>query len=493
MCNSPDTIHLVQAVVPTVALPLATIMFLLNALVSWVASLFGLKLNWGGPDRLLRALFRPRVIAAAVIFNLVTIGLVYGWRKSQTLPSPLVEIQWMNTSLVRNSAAPGAGRTYTDSPGRVSEIDRPAGAAQAQSMTFRQLWRVKAGRGVNGAATVAGSSVFVGSVDGYVYELDESDGHLVRRFFVGTTISPDPVVWKNRLFVGEGTHDMHRARMYAFDLRSGQFAGAVQTSGHTEGTPSVVHDDRTGRDHLLFAAGPDGVYSVDPLTLEPQWHFVGGHTDADPRVRDGRVYFSTGVEKNVADSKHFAYALDLATGAQVWRAETPASGWMPGAFVAHEVCFGVGEIYVKSSFGQVSCYDLDNGKASDVASADAPVLSVPLRVGSEVIVADRDGEVCGLRFPQGYRAWCHETHGEATASLTYVAPGAVIYPAATEGLLAFDAETGRMLTAWKPAPAEGSWKTTNARATLSRSGSAVFLTDVAGNVRKIEARVQIAK
>ena len=35
-----------NAVVPTLALPLATITFLLNALVTWLASLFGLKLQW---------------------------------------------------------------------------------------------------------------------------------------------------------------------------------------------------------------------------------------------------------------------------------------------------------------------------------------------------------------------------------------------------------------------------------------------------------------
>jgi outer membrane protein assembly factor BamB len=487
MCNPPDV---VTAVVPTVAVPLATIMFLINALVSWVASLFGLKLNWEGPRELLRALLRPRVVAAVVLVNLVTMGLVYAWRQSRTMPSPLMEVTWVNARLQKEWGSVGAGRSYADSTGRVTEAADPVGGAQVQSVAFRQLWRVKAGRGTMGAATVAGSSVFVGSVDGYVYEFDGGDGKLLRRFFVGTEISPDPVVWKSRLFVGEGTHDMHRARVYSFDLTTGRFVGAVQTKGHTEGTPAVVHDDNTGRDHLLFAAGPDGVYSVDPLTLEQQWHFVGGHTDSDPRALGGRVYFSTGMEKDVPGTSHFAYALDLATGATIWRTETPASGWMPGVFVDHEICFGVGELYAKSSFGQVSCYDIDSGRAGWVASADAPVLSVPLRLGRELVVADRDGEVCGLRLPEGRRAWCRATHAEANASVSYLAPGALIYPSAAEGLLALDPENGRTLAVWKPGPGEGEWAKTNARATLARDGSSFYLTDVSGNLRKIEARVE---
>jgi outer membrane protein assembly factor BamB len=488
MCNSPEV---VQAVVPTVAVPLATIMFLVNAFVSWVASLFGLRLNWNGPRELLRVFLRRRVVVMVVLVNLGTIGLVYARRQFQTMPSPLIEIKWMNAGLQRRWGSVGAGRTYANSTGRVTEVDRSTSGARVQSVAFRQLWRVSAGPRNMGAATVAGHSVFVGSVDGYVYEFDESDGTLLRRFFVGSEISPDPVIWKNRLFVGEGTHDMHRARLYAFDLTSGQFLGAVQTHGHTEGTPAVAHDDKTGRDHLLFAAGADGIYSVDPLTLKEHWHFNGGHTDSDPRVLGGRVYFSTGVEKGVPGTEHFAYALDLATGATIWRTETPASGWMPGAFVGHEVCFGVGEIYTRSSFGQLSCYDVDTGKAGTVVSADAPVLSVPLRVGNHVAVADRDGQICVTQVPLGNRVWCRSTNGEANASLTYLASGAFLYPSATEGLFAFDPEQGRTLADWKPTAADGEWAKTNGRATLARDGSAVYLTDEAGNLRKIEARVHL--
>jgi hypothetical protein len=107
------------------------------------------------------------------------------------------------------------------------------------------------------------------------------------------------------------------------------------------------------------------------------------------------------------------------------------------------------------------------------------------------VVADRDGEVCAMQFPHGYRAWCRATNGEASASLTYLPPGALIYPSATQGLLAFDPEKGRTLAVWKPTPEEGDWAKTNARATLARDGSAVYLTDEAGNLRKIEARVRL--
>jgi outer membrane protein assembly factor BamB len=486
MCNSPE---IVKAVVPTVAVPLATIMFLVNAIVSWVASLFGLRLKWEGPRDLLRMLLRPRVIAAAVLFNLVTVGLVYAWRHTRSMPSPLIEVEWMNAGLQRRWSAVGATRTYTDSIGRVTEVPERLDRSVVQSLAFRQLWRAKAGRGTLGAATVAGNSVFVGSTDGYVYEFDESDGRLLRRFYIGAEVSPDPVVWKNRLFVGEGTHETHRARLYAFDLTSSRFLGAVQTTGHTEGTPVIVHDD-SGRDHLLFTAGADGVYSVDPLTLEQQWHFVGGHTDGEPRVLGGRVYFSTGVERGVPETKHLAYALDLARGETIWKTETPASGWMPGTFVGHEICFSVGEIYTKSSFGQVSCYDIESGRSGAAATADAPLSSIPLRVGNHVFVADRDGEVCDMKFPQGNRAWCYPTHAEGSASVTYLAPGVVIYPSATRGLLAFDPENGRTLAVWKPTPTDGGWAATNARATLARGGSALYLTDTSGNVRKIDVRIQ---
>jgi hypothetical protein len=366
MCNSPEV---VQAVVPTVAVPLATIMFLVNALVSWVASLFGVRLNWDGPRQLLRAVLRPRVVAVAILVNLATVGFVYARRQARTMPSPLIEIKWMNAGLQRRGGSVGTGRTYTDSTGRVTEVDRQTGGARVQSVAFQQLWRASAGPGVMGAATVAGHSVFVGSVDGYVYEFDESNGTLLRRFFVGSEISPDVVIWKNRLFVGEGTHDMHRARLYAFDLTSGQLLGAVQTHGHTEGTPAVAHDDKTGRDHLLFVAGADGIYSVDPLTLKSN-----GTSSADTRIRirvlGGRVYFSTGVRRD-AGTKPFRVC------ARSWRlapdlaAEMPASGWMPGRSSATRSASASARS-TRVVVRPVDCYDIDTGRAGTVATRMLP-------------------------------------------------------------------------------------------------------------------------
>ena len=164
MCNSPE---IVKAVVPTVALPLATIVFLLNAVVSWIASLFGLTLDWQGPRRFLSAALRPRIMVPVILLNLATVGACYAWRQSRTMPSPLLEVEWMNNRLQRQWGAVGTGRTYTDSTGRVTERVLPSDASSVQSVTFRQLWRAKAGRGTLGAATVAGHSVFAGSVDGY--------------------------------------------------------------------------------------------------------------------------------------------------------------------------------------------------------------------------------------------------------------------------------------------------------------------------------------
>ena len=295
---------------------------------------------------------------------------------------------------------------------------------------------------------------------------------------------------KNRLFVGEGDHEMSRARIYAFDLKSGELLGAFQTAGHTEGTPSLVHDADTGLDHLLFTAGRDGVYSIDPVTLKEQWHFVGGHSDGDPRVRNGRVYVATGVEKGVSNSRHRAYALDLKTGEKIWSAELPASGWMPAVFAGNEVCFGVGEIYWNSPLGQLSCYDRETGRPGPTWNRTAPVLSIPLRVGNQVVVADRDGQVCSYRLPQVSQGWCYSTHGAAAASVTYVEPGALLYPSATGGLLAFEPEGGRLLASWKPTQAEGAWKKTQARATLAAGGGSIFLTDSDGSLRKIAMQIE---
>jgi outer membrane protein assembly factor BamB len=336
---------------------------------------------------------------------------------------------------------------------------------------------------------VSGQSAFVGCDDGYTYELDQIDGKILRRFHTGTQVTTEPLIWNSRLYVGEGVHTTHHARIYSFDLRTGQMLGTFQTLGHTEGNPILATSH--GISSLFAMAGKDGIYSLDPDSLEQRWHQVLGHTDSEVRVEGDRVFFATGVEKGEPASSHRAYALDFSTGKVLWSAELAASGWMAPVIIGREVCFGVGEIYSESKFGALTCFDQSTGEMTHTINTKSPVLGVPFLLGQTVMTSNLDGEVCAFGWPSGNRLWCHKTEGKTFASVTYEDHGNFFYPSAKEGLLLLDATRGSLKAKWMPTADQGKWAKSYSRVTRGADGW--YLSDSVGNIRKFSVEVLRAK
>lgn len=479
---SPSVTSLQLAVVPTVVIPFAIVSALCSALATFIAGLFGLNLKWEGPKRLLEVLIKPRVIVTAVLLNAAFLGAWHTYKYVKNSPSFLRTVKSENSKL-SGAAAFDSMRTYTEYTQRYNHFQESPDKPTKKIKAVSQQWVAKTSQGVFGAVTLSGESAFVGSDDGHVYEFERKDGALVRKFFIGTALTPQPVIWKGRLFQGEGLHDTINARIYSFDLKSGNFLGAYQTKGHTEGMPAIF--EYLGQALMFVMAGADGIHAVDPLTLEKKWSMFPGHVDSEVRVVDGRVFFATGIEKGRDERTHRAYALDFFTGAVIWKVELSASGWMPPVVVGNEVCFGTGEIYVESHFGQFSCYDRATGTPKFSANLEAPLMGIPMLLGQKgIITADLQGQVCSITYPEGWRRWCMPSHGKKTyASAATDGRGHVLYPTHDDGIVVLDADTGALQLSWKPTEQEKPFGSIYSRVVVGDDGW--YIADLDGHVRKI--------
>lgn len=479
VCGEPAV---VKAVVPTIAIPFAAAFFLLNALATSIASLFGVKLKLEGPKRFFEVLLKPRVLLGVVALNLIFTGGYFGYRYWKNTPAALWRVQRENEKLQREYASEARSVIYLNTSrenndtGQISQF-------RAGPVSFRQVWRTKIKKGSFGSLSLSGSSAFVGSDDGYVYELARDSGKILRRFFVGGKLTPEPIIWNSRLFIGEGVHDTRNARVYAFDLKSGAFLGAVQTRGHTEGTPLI--SEYRGRTLLFVMAGSDGLYAVDPISLEVKWHQILGHTDSEVRIWEGHVYFATAVEKGFPENIRRAYSLNFETGEVEWSAELPASGWMPPVVTERHVCWGLGEIYGKSRAGYLSCFDRLTGAPQFTTPFQAPVLGIPFLVGTTLAISTMSGEVCALSYPEGTKLWCKPGNVDKTyTSVTYDGHGRFLYASKGDGIYAYERHTGTLLGHWLPAKDEGKWEDTYSRVVVAEDG--FYTSDSVGNIRRLE-------
>lgn len=445
--NSPE----VQlAIVPTVVLPFTILGVLISVIATNVAAFFGYRLRAEGPRRLLELLLKPRVIISALSLNLLIYAGYEAFQFYNNYPA------FMSTVRSQNRMNPPSDRVYQNA---LLYTDKREPFAETRPVTkITQQWSKAVGSGVFGGITVSGDSLFVGNALGEVREIDKHTGKQLRRFFIGTPVTPQPTVYKNWLIVGEGEHATHHARVYAFNLQTGKLDRTFQTKGHIEGNMVIYHYE--GRDYLFVSAGKDGFYALNPETFKVYWHVKVSHTDGEIRVSDGVAFFTDAMEKGYYQGILHAYAVDLKTGKKIWKQTIPTSGWNNAIFHRNDVCFFLGEVYYKTDYGQLACYRQKTGEPTVTINMDQSQLRRPEHIGDYAVAAGIMGKVCRIHLDHLTMKWCVQTKMKFKRFYSWPAVdryGNVAIPTHTEGLVVYRWSDGRRLLNWTPQADDKPW------------------------------------
>ncbi len=442
---NPEVLAPVQKlIIPTVMIPLTAVTVALSMIASFIAGLFGIRLKTEGPRRLLEVLLKPRVLLGALVLNLVILGSIHGYNYVKNYPRFIWTIERQQAK-----AAQPSDRDYGNHHSVLGEFEPAQRSAPAEKVSqARLLWSQTLAKGAFRSPLIAGGSVFVGSMDGFVYELDAQTGKQLRSFYIGTPVTPELTIDDGVLYVGEGVHDTHSARIYAYDLKTGLLKGVYQTKGHTEGQPVI--GEHAGMKLLFAVAGADGVHAVDPKTMKARWTANDGHIDASVRVFGGRVFAGTGREKGDSEkNRSYAVAYDFASGEKVWKMELPASSWMNPVIWREHVCFVYGEVYFESGLGGVQCFRQDTGLPTKSFNLAAPQTTLPLVIRDSLITTDSKGAVCSIDLVSNQTQWCHKVafkQGMNFASPVYSPErDALIYASMSDGLYFLDRKTGQLV------------------------------------------------
>jgi len=478
----PIEIH--PQIIPTVLIPLTAVGVAISALATFIAALFGIRLKAEGPKKLFEVLLKPRILISALLFNVFIFGGIKSYNYYKNLPSFefVIKREQKKNEKVSNYSYPDV---LEPKPAVVSKISDPT-----LDLTIEQTSKIQIEKGSFRGAILAGDTYFVSTDAGYVLEFEYGGSAPFRKFYVGTDVSPAPIIYNEKLYVGEGRHETHHARIYKFDLRSGRYEGAFSTRGHTEASAVVgLHE---GQALLFAAAGSDGIYAIDPATMTEVWHQVDGHTDSSVHVSEGLVFSGTGREKNDANSwRSYATAYEFGTGIKVWQRELPASSWMEPTEVDNDVCFVFGEVYFKSNVGGVSCYDKKTGESRMGYMHPHPVVAVPIVIEKDIIISDFVGNVCRISSENGRVRWCKMTSeaNKSFANATYDTNlNVLVYPSRKGGLYVLNPRDGAIVAMWVPDGDE--WSSTLAPVAISKVGWIV--TDIDQSIRIIRATSSVS-
>jgi outer membrane protein assembly factor BamB len=329
-----------------------------------------------------------------------------------------------------------------------------------------RVWFRQAGPRINSTATVVDGTVYVGSADKKLYALNAATGAIQCTFFTGGVIASSPVAVNPDgtgvvVYFGDnglsGTDDGgHVWAMNGVDPNAATNCskkwvfnayGSPPGSQPNAGTwsPPAFGKDKNGRPLVFFGGSSpdDAVYAVDARAGTKVWRFQANPDhkfDADvgagPTVSaPGRNGFADGVVY-VSGKENAVYALNLRTGAKVWRFDIVADS--PGvegyarstAALVHDLLFvGYG-----SGLYQLSALD---GAKDWKTAPTAEVISSPAVVGSDssriAIAGDLTGVVRAWDAGTGSQRWSYQTSGQVYSSPAVSA--GTIFIGSTDGFL----------------------------------------------------------
>ncbi len=191
--------------------------------------------------------------------------------------------------------------------GRVYAVDTTTGAVTARYTEIaRAVWATP---------LVSDDTVYVTSLDHYVYALNRADLRLKWKQDLGASSAGTPALAQGMLYIGSFNNKLH-----AFDAATGAEKWSKDTGNWVWGGPIV-------NDGMLYFTDLSGmVYALDAQSGGQKWGVTpGGIIRASPTVISDTVY--------VGDEAGKLYALNLSDGGVRWSQPQTATG-KPGQLLA---------------------------------------------------------------------------------------------------------------------------------------------------------------
>jgi outer membrane protein assembly factor BamB len=176
---------------------------------------------------------------------------------------------------------------------------------------------------------------------------------------------------------------------------------------------------------------------------------------APPIVVDGRIY--------VLDAQARVFALDARTGNRLWDKNLAPQGpdddfdffglfgpdmsIDPSKGFGGGTAFDAGKLFVSTGFGSVFALDAATGSQLWKADLEVPIVNAPVASGGRVFVSSQDNHFVALSEKDGHVLWDHqgisESAGILTSTSAAVAGDTVIVPYTSGELYAIRVDNGR--------------------------------------------------
>ena len=248
--------------------------------------------------------------------------------------------------------------------------------------------------GVYGAPIVAAGVVYMGAYDGNVYALDAESGIPLWRFETQDPIVSSLALQGDTLYIGSTD-----GFLYAIDTTAcTNICPAVAVQAFDTGS-SIWAAPLLVKDVIYVPAMSGRLYAqnaADITQAVPGFSFeAAAGLTMDPVLANADTLLVGGIDKEL-------YALDPATGNQLWNEPFGGGNWFWGKPLVDG-----DTIFIADLDGNVYAVGLSDGQAQWASpfKADAAVRAAPLLADDKLVVVDRQGNAYGLNPDDGTLSW----------------------------------------------------------------------------------------
>lgn len=272
----------------------------------------------------------------------------------------------------------------------VAAIPKNAHAAE-KSADERLDWIVKTGDEVRSSASFAGGAVYVGSYDGQLYAIDDTDGSIRWRFKTQKGIVSRPAPASEMVIVGSEDKSV-----YAVSRQNGRAIWSFLTNMPVRS--SAIAEERYG----VIGSDDGFLYRFDRSRGNVTWRYkTWGPIRSTPlQINDAIVFGS---------DDGYLYNVAADTGRLTWRYQIGAPVMSSPAALGKTIVVG-------ASDGAVRGFALGDGKQLWSVSTAKTVISSPVIAGNIAYIGSADGHLYAIEIATGTLAWKSSVCRQITSS-----------------------------------------------------------------------------
>ena len=313
------------------------------------------------------------------------------------------------------------------------------------------LWTFETEDGIESTAAIAAGTVYVGTLDGYLYAINLENGGLKWKYQASSEIKSSPTVFSDMVYFGDGMGVFHAVDaptgesrwtfeteaeiissanvaqdrllfgsydqfLYCLSAKDGSLVWKFETEGYVHGTPAIVNG-------AVVISGCDGYLRVINIAdgLERQKIGLGDYVAASPAIWNNRAYAGTFGNQ--------VLCAGLENSEILWQYEHPERHFPFYASVA----VTADTVVIGGRDKMVHALESQTGQPLWTYPAKSRVDSSPVIVGERVFFGTIGGELVALNINSGKKVW------------EFVIGAAIIAsPSVAAGKLIIGADDGRI-------------------------------------------------